>query len=243
MEAQRLLQALDFEQFAAKVQQLVRRARQALAEGDMDRAVRDLKEIESDAIVWNDALRVRREGAQAGHPTPPTRAPGSVPPSPGADQAIPQPGSATSSLPSSAERRLDALEGKVDRLIRALEKDRREGGEPGVPRMMPGHPAPPNAEGVIKKVDDRSGQVEINIGSDDGLIRDHELTVYRVDRRAQPVRPRATEYIGRIRVLVTDPDEAVGKVIELVEGKQIREGDLVSARTPPGQGDRITPAR
>jgi hypothetical protein len=142
MEARRLLQALDFEEFAAKVQQLARRARQALAEGFMDRAARDLTEIESDAIAWKDALRARREGAQDGHPIPPTRAPGSVPASPGTDQAIPQPGSATSSLPSSAERRLDALEGKIDRLIRALEKDRREGGEPGAPPIMPGHPAP-----------------------------------------------------------------------------------------------------
>jgi hypothetical protein len=108
---------------------------------------------------------------------------------------------------------------------------------------MPGYPAPRNAEGVIKKVDDRSGQVEINIGSDDGLIRGHELTVYRVDRRAKPVRPRVAEYIGRIRILVIEPDGAVGKVIELLEGKKIKEGDTVKARTPPKQGDPTSPAR
>jgi len=96
---------------------------------------------------------------------------------------------------------------------------------------------------VIKKVDDRGGRVEINIGSDDGLIRGHELTVYRVDRRAQPVRPRVTEYIGRIRILVIDPDGAVGKVIELLEGKEIQEGDTVTARTLPSEGDRTSPAR
>jgi len=268
LEARLALQAVDFEEFAGHVQQQVRRARQALAAGDMDRAIRDLKQIESDANAWKDALRARREGAQAGLATPPTRAPGFVPPSPVAAQAIPQPGSATSSLPmpsnpgstappppalaipqpgsatsslpSSAERRLDALEGKVDRLIRALEKDRREGGEPTAPRMVPSSPPPPNAEGMIKKVDDRKGSVEINLGSDDGLIRGHELTVYRVDRRATP---GATEYIGRIRVLATDPDEAVGKVIELLEGKRVKEGDTVTARTPPNQGDPTSPAR
>src|SRR5262249_48590100 len=123
---------------------------------------------------------------------------------PNQPQAGPQPGPARDILPASAGRRLDELERKVDRLVRALEKDRREGGEPEVPRGMPGTPAPPNAEGVIKKVDDRSGRVEINIGSDDGLIRGHELTIYRVDRRATPVRPRATEYLGRIRILSTN---------------------------------------
>jgi hypothetical protein len=96
---------------------------------------------------------------------------------------------------------------------------------------------------VIKKVDDRSGRVEINIGSDDGLIRGHELTIYRFDRRATPLRRRPTEYIGRIRVLVTDPDEAVGKVIELLEGEKIKEGDTVTARTLPSEGDRTSPAR
>ena len=55
---------------------------------------------------------------------------------------------------------------------------------------------------MIKKVDDRSGRVEINIGSDDGLFRGHELTVYRVDRlRRQAGASRSIEYIGRIRGL------------------------------------------
>jgi RNA polymerase sigma factor (sigma-70 family) len=241
MEALRVLQAANFEEFAGKVQQLVRRARRALAEGDMDRAVRDLKEIESDAIACKDALKARREGAQASLPTPPTGAPGAVPPSPGADQAVPRPQPATSSLPSSAERRLDALEGKVDRLIRAWDKDRREDGEPGVPRTTPHDSAPPDTEGMIKKVDDRNRRVEINIGSDDGLILGHELTVYRVDRRAQAVRFRAMELIGRIRILVLDPDRAVAKVTELLEGKQIMEGDCVTARTPPIQGNGASP--
>jgi RNA polymerase sigma factor (sigma-70 family) len=244
MEALRALQAVDFEHFAGKVEQMVRRARRALAEGDMDRAVRDLKEIESDATTWKDSLRARREGAQAGLPSTHTRAPGSVPPSPGANQAVPRPEPATSSLPSSSERRLDALEGKVDRLIRALDNDRREAGEPEAARTMPSHPAPPKVEGTIKKVDHLGlgGRVEINIGSDDGLIRGHELTIYRVDRRAQPVRFRAMEYIGRIRILFADPDQAVAKVIELWEGKKIKEGDCVTGRTPPIEGNGASPA-
>jgi RNA polymerase sigma factor (sigma-70 family) len=317
IEARRLLQALDFEQFAAKVQQLVRRARQGLAEGDMDRAVRDLKEIESDAIAWEDALRVGREGAQAAHPTSPTRAPGSLRPSPRADQAGPQPqggrphagnnpnqpqgsqpqsgqpqggtnpnqpqgrqpqggqpqagnnpsqpqggqrlagqpqggqpqagpqpGPTRDTLPASAGRRLDELERKVDRLVRALQKDGREDASRRVsadPGATPVGPPPPGVKGVVRKVNDRTGRVEIDLGLDDGLTRGQELAVYRADRNSQS--PWEGEYLGRIRILGTNPDDAFAKVIELIEGKQIREGDLVSARTPPSEGDRTSPAR
>jgi hypothetical protein len=54
------------------------------------------------------------------------------------------------------------------------------------------------------------------------------------------VRPRAREYIGRIRVLVTDPDRAVAQVTELLVDKTIKEGDCVSTRTPPVKGERAS---
>jgi RNA polymerase sigma factor (sigma-70 family) len=246
MDALRVLQPADFEEFAAKVEQLVRRARQALADGDEDRAIRALNEIESDAIAWNRALRTRREGAQSGLPTPPTRAPGSVPPSPGADQAISRPGPATSSVPSSADRRLDELEGKVDRLIRALEKDGREGASrrsSADPGATPVGQPPPGVKGVVQKVSRESGRVEIDIGSDDGLIAGHELVVYRVptgmtDRPRQTT--RAVEILARIRVLGTNPDQSVAKVIELFEGKKIKEGDRVSTRRPTDPANNTT---
>jgi len=228
------------EEFAAKVQQLVRHARQALAEGDMERAVRDLKEIESDAGNWKDALRARREAAKDGLPTSPTHSPGSVPP-PGVDQAVPRPGPASSSLPGSAERRLDELERKVERLVRALEREGREPPERLAPldlRARPGFPAPPIVEGIVRKVNDRDRRVEIDIGSDDGLIAGHELVVYRSDR------PRQTtwevEFLGRIRVLGTNPDQSDAKVIELFEGKKIKEGDRVSTRSPSDPADNTT---
>jgi RNA polymerase sigma factor (sigma-70 family) len=228
MEAVRQLHAIDMEEFASKVQQLARHARQALAGGDIERAVRDLKEIESDASAWKDAWTARREGAKDVLPTPPTRASGAVPPLPGADQAVPRAGPAPGSLPASDGRRLDELERKVDRLIRVLEKDGRED-------TVVLQPAPSDVEGVVQKIDNQTKRVEINIGSDDGLIRGHVLDVYRRDRTRQS--SREVYYLGRIRILGTNPDQAAAKVIELLEGKQIKEGDCVSARTPPIESD------
>jgi hypothetical protein len=96
-------------------------------------------------------------------------------------------------------------------------------------------------EGVVRKVNHRTGRVEIDLSFNDGLTRGHELAVYRTDRTARSV--WEGEYLGRIRILGTNRDEAVAKVIEVFEGKQIREGDLVSARTPPIAGGRTTRAR
>jgi hypothetical protein len=93
----------------------------------------------------------------------------------------------------------------------------------------------------VRKVNDRTGRVEIDLSSSDGLTRGHELAVYRTDRTARSV--WEGEYLGRIRTLGTNRGEAVAKVIEVFEGKQIREGDLVSARTPPIAGGRTSPAR
>jgi hypothetical protein len=198
----------------------------------MEGAVRDLKEIESVGKVWRDALTNGRGSMKDGVPTTPIRTPGSIPPSPGTDQAIPRGVSAPTSLPASAGRRLDELELKVERLVRALEKDGRED-------TVVLHPAPPDVEGVVQRIDNQTKRVEINIGSDDGLVRGHVLDVYRRDRTTQS--PREVYYLGRIRVLGTNPDQAAAKVIELLKGKQIKEGDCVSARTPPIEGD-ITPS-
>jgi hypothetical protein len=221
--------AVDMEEFAAKVQRLVRHARQALAEGDMKGAVRDLKEIESDAGIRQDALRARRESAKDGLPTLPTHSPGSLT-QPGADQAVPRLGPASSPPPGSAERRLDELERTVDRLVRAREKNGGEG------TIVP-QPAPTRAQGVVQKIDDRTKRVEINIGSDDGLTRGHVLEVYRRDRTLQS--RREVYFLGRIQILGTNPDQAVAKVIELLKGKQIKEGDIVSPRTPTIEGDGV----
>ncbi len=85
--------------------------------------------------------------------------------------------------------------------------------------------APP-VVGEVKRVDPSNRQVEITIGSDDGLAVGHELLLYR-----QTPRP---EYIGKITIISVDPDQAVGRVIGTTyQGKKIREGDIVSSTIKP----------
>ncbi len=86
--------------------------------------------------------------------------------------------------------------------------------------------SPPPVEGEIKKVDERNTTAEITIGSDDGLVAGHELNVYRLSPRPQ--------YLGKIRIMTTDPDQAVGKVIgRTINGIKLKEGDIVSSTLRP----------
>jgi cell division protein FtsL len=85
---------------------------------------------------------------------------------------------------------------------------------------------PPRVEGVVLTVSPRNDRVEISIGSDDGLVTGHELELYRMNP--------TPEYLGRIKIESTDPDQAVGKVIgQTVQGKKIVEGDIVSSEIRP----------
>jgi RNA polymerase sigma factor (sigma-70 family) len=230
---------------AAKLERLVRHAREAQARGDMEGAVRDLREIESVASVWKEALTRNNDGEKDELPTPSASVRGPVPgspvtgrtihpapPAPATGDTAEQAEQSRGSQPAPTERRLDELERTVERLVRALERKGREDTERRGPLeslVHPGFPAPPILEGKVRKVNDRDKKLEIDIGSDDGLIAGHELVVYRPDR------PRQTtwevEFLGRIRVLSTNPDQSVAKVIELFEGKKIREGDRVSTRS------------
>jgi hypothetical protein len=81
--------------------------------------------------------------------------------------------------------------------------------------------SPPSVHGEVARVD-RNNRVELTIGSDDGLVVGHELFLWRL-------KPRS-EYLGKIRIISVDPDQAVGVVIGgTYQGKQIKEGDIVSS--------------
>ncbi len=84
-------------------------------------------------------------------------------------------------------------------------------------------------DGVAPKVDGRvlavnsEGLVEISLGSDDGLRRGHTLDVFR----------RGTsnnKYIGRIEVITTRPDKAVGKILPEFRKSYIQKEDRVATR-------------
>jgi chromosome segregation ATPase len=85
---------------------------------------------------------------------------------------------------------------------------------------------PPPVTGQVKKVDPTNKRLEITIGSDDGLVVGHELFLYRT-------KPRA-EYLGRGQIISVDPDQSVVRVLgSTVQGKKIKEGDIVSSTIIP----------
>lgn len=85
---------------------------------------------------------------------------------------------------------------------------------------------PPPVTGEVKKVDPTNKRLEITIGSDDGLVVGHQLFLYRT-------KPRA-EYLGKGQIIAVDPDQAVVRVLgSTVQGKKIKEGDIVSSTINP----------
>jgi cell division protein FtsL len=88
-----------------------------------------------------------------------------------------------------------------------------------------GTETPPAVEGQVSRVENNSA-LEITIGSDDGLVPGHELYLYRTSPRP--------EYLGRVRVISVDPDQAVARVIgATVLGKIILVGEIVSSTIRP----------
>lgn len=86
--------------------------------------------------------------------------------------------------------------------------------------------APPDVEGVVKRVDARNQTFEISIGSNDGLVEGHEIHIYRTEP--------TPEYIGKARIVSTDVQTSVAKVIgKTLHGKKILEGDHVATQIRP----------
>jgi len=81
----------------------------------------------------------------------------------------------------------------------------------------------PLVKGTITKVDAKAGLVEIDVGGDVGLKKDHYLEVYRL-------KPRA-EYLGRIRLLEVYNHNSVGRLeTRLAKGQALQVGDSVTTR-------------
>jgi septal ring factor EnvC (AmiA/AmiB activator) len=92
--------------------------------------------------------------------------------------------------------------------------------------QIKGIQSPPPVQGEVSRVDPTNRRVEMTIGSDDGLVKGHELFIFRTSPRA--------EYVGKILIVSVDPDQAVGKVIgNTYQGKKIKEGDIVSSTIKP----------
>ncbi len=92
--------------------------------------------------------------------------------------------------------------------------------------QIKGLESPPPVTGQVTKVDPTNKKLEISIGADDGLVIGHELFLYRT-------KPRA-EYLGRGQIIAVEPDQAVVRVLgSTVQGKKIKEGDVVSSTIVP----------
>ncbi len=92
--------------------------------------------------------------------------------------------------------------------------------------QIKGIESPPQVTGEITRSDPTNKMFEISIGSDDGLVVGHTLFLYRT-------KPRA-EYLGRVQVVRVDPDQSVVRVMgSTVQGKKIKEGDIVSSSIIP----------
>jgi hypothetical protein len=79
----------------------------------------------------------------------------------------------------------------------------------------------PIVEGVVSKIERKAGGqlVEITIGADDGLKTGNTLEV-----------SRGAKYLGRVEIIQTSPDKAVGRVDRTFQQGQIQEGDRVATR-------------
>jgi len=82
--------------------------------------------------------------------------------------------------------------------------------------------APPEVDGVILAVT-QSGNVEISIGEDDGLVKGHTLEVYRIGKDV-------SKYLGRIQVLEVMPDKASCKILPEFQKGPMQRGDRVASR-------------
>jgi hypothetical protein len=79
----------------------------------------------------------------------------------------------------------------------------------------------PTVDGLVSQVRQAAGSqlVEVTIGADDGLKQGNTVEVYRGSR-----------YLGRVEILKTSPDRAVGRVDRRFQQGQIQEGDRVATR-------------
>jgi chromosome segregation ATPase len=88
---------------------------------------------------------------------------------------------------------------------------------------------PPPVDGLVKEVSkDKTGRPKlmvITIGSDDGLLKGHELDAFR-----SGVDGRKAQYLGRVKVISLTPDEAVCEVVDAAKNGIIEVGDNVTTK-------------
>jgi hypothetical protein len=88
---------------------------------------------------------------------------------------------------------------------------------------------PPPVEGLVVATQrDRTNRtefVEVSIGSDDGLLKNHVLDVF-----SSAAVSGKTQYLGKIEIVYVTNDRAVGRVIETAKNGIIQRGDNVTTK-------------
>jgi hypothetical protein len=105
-----------------------------------------------------------------------------------------------------------------NQLTQSMDTLRKFGLRPDTPG--PNEPPPP-LNGLVTKVSTTGQLIEVTVGSDDGLRKDHTMEVFN-DKR----------YLGRMKVIETKPDSAVGRM-EILNGR-IQRGDRVATKLKVG---------
>src|SRR5262245_26695612 len=101
------------------------------------------------------------------------------------------------------------------------------------PSELAGRASPaPRVEGIVEEIKPARRQgaselVEISLGSDQGLKKGHEMTVYRTGLNKPGQRPK---FLAKIVIVNTTPDKAVGEVIESTRNGVIQKGDNVTTK-------------
>ena len=81
----------------------------------------------------------------------------------------------------------------------------------------------PDIEGRVLRV--ANDYLEVSIGSDDGVKTGQEYYVFRTGDSPQ--------YIGKIRITLTEADKAVGRLVFSNLGRKVMEGDSVAGKIQP----------
>lgn len=88
---------------------------------------------------------------------------------------------------------------------------------------------PPEVSGEVLAVTSKRPDdvlLEISIGSDDGLVKGHELFVYRSSKNAGG----QAKYLGKMRIVNTAPDRAVGTMVVRSKNGVVQKGDNVTTK-------------
>jgi Skp family chaperone for outer membrane proteins len=84
------------------------------------------------------------------------------------------------------------------------------------------NPPPEDVEGIILDTDAKTGLVTISIGSDAGISPGNTLEVFRI--KPEP------KYLGTIRILDSQPHQAVGRLTATPRYGALEKGDIVASK-------------